>query len=168
MTRALRYNDELRELGSEKARWRLVELMPRDGCVKMFDREKLVEVVKALPAINKDIVDGKLILLRKDAPRLSAAAQNDPKLDKAIESAMYFIRGIEELRNLHCISVNQAYNMATLAPTSKEGEASESLPSRASIYRYLAAKRNDLPILKGDKNKGNRRPRYSEDVVDLV
>ena len=168
MTRSLRYNDELRELGSEKARWRLVELMPRDGCVKLFDREKLIEVVKELTAINKDIVDGKLILLREDAPKLSAAAQNDPKLDKAIENAMSFIGVIKKLMNEHGITVNQAYEMAKLESSSKDGEASEPFPSRASIYRYLAAKRHDLPILKGNQNKGNRLPRYSENVVDLV
>lgn len=168
MKRYLRYNDELRALGSEKARWRVVELLPREGCIKLFDRELLVEVVKKLSAINQDIVEGKLILEREGTPKLSVAAQNDPKLDNAIKQALYFVEVIKAIQQQHGVSVNLAYKMAINDPQFQEGELSDPLPSRASIYRYIAAKRHDLPILKGDKNKGNRLPRYSDDIVDLI
>jgi len=167
MTRALRYNDELRESGSEKARWRVVEPMPLDGCVKLFDREKRIEEVRELSAINDDIVDGKLILLRKDAPKISVAAQDDPKLDHAIKRVMNHVRVIEELQKKHIISINMAYKIARQEPEGA-AEVTESLPSRASIYRYAKAKRSDLPPLVGDRNKGNRLPRYNENVTDLI
>lgn len=167
MTRALRYNDELRESGSEKARWRVVEPMPLDGCVKLFDREKRIEEVRELSDINDDIVDGKLILSRKDAPKISAAAQDDPKLDHAIQQVMTHVRVIEELQKKHGISINMAYKIAKQEPGGAAG-ATEGLPSRASIYRYAKAKRSDLPPLMGDKNKGNRLPRYDENITDLI
>lgn len=167
MTGTLRHNDELSELGSETARWRVIELLPREGCLKLFDRERRVEEFKSLAEINNDIVDGKLILQRKDAPKVSVAAQADPKLDQAIQHAMTNVRAIEELQRKHGISMNQAYKMARQVPLS-DAENTAPFPSRASIYRYAKAKRSDLPPLIGDKNKGNRLPRYNSDVEDLV
>jgi putative transposase len=127
--------------------------MAADGCVKLFDRENVVEVIRELGAINNDIVDGKLVLHREGIPKLNAASQNDPKLDTAIKRALFFVEVIKALQKQYGISVNMAYKMAMNEPQCQQGEASEPLPSRASIYRYLAAKRNDLPILKGDQNK---------------
>lgn len=168
MTRSLRYQDELREHGHEHARWRVVEFMPKEGCVKLFDRELLTEVVRKLPVINKDIVDGRLHLLREGAPKKSAAVQSDPSLDMANKRALSLVGVIQSLQKQHSVSINKAYKMAVDAHVQADGEASEPLPSRASIYRYLESKRRDLPIFKGNQNKGNRIPRYSADVVDLV
>lgn len=168
MKRYLRYNDQLRELESDSARWRVIEILPIEGCIKLFDRELFVEVVKKLSDINQDVVDGKLLLQRDGAPKLTAAAQNDPKLDNAIKQALHFVEVIKSLQDQYDISVNSAYKMVINKPKIRKNVLLYSIPSRASLYRYIAAKRDDLPILKGDKNKGNRVPRYGDEILDLI
>lgn len=167
MTRTLMYNDELREKGSEKTRWRVVESKLCDGYIKLFDREKHAEEFVLLSAINDDIIDGKLSLLRKNAPKLTAAAQDDPKLDQAIQCVMAHVRFLEDLQKKLGISMAQAYKIAT-QKAATEVEMTTPFPSRASIYRYIKAKRCGIPPLAGDKNKGNRLPRYNSNITDLI
>lgn len=167
MTRTLRHNDELCEPGRETARWRVVDPRSIDGYIKLFDRDNHVEEYKLMSDINAGIIDGKYILLRKNAPKINVPAQDDTKLDEAIQRAMGHVRLIEKIQRKHGISLAGAYKMA-MRESSIDTEDAMPLPSRASIYRYAKAKRNDMPPLMGDGNKGNRLPRYKSDIVDLV
>lgn len=167
MTRTLRSNDELCEPGVEVARWRVVEPRPIDGFIKLFDRDNRVEEFRLMGAINNDIIDGKLILRRKDAPKITVVAQNDPDLDKSIQHAMSQIRLVEKIQRKHGVTLAKAHEMAKLE-VANGAEETVKLISRASMYRYAKAKRNDVPLLIGNRNKGNRIPRYNPNITDLV
>lgn len=167
MKRNLINNDELRELGGEKPRWRVVESMPLEQCIKLFDRENQIEVIKPMAGINNDIVSGKLVLHRKNTPKLSIAAHDDPELDKSIQRALASVKVIEKLQRKHGASFAGAYKIAKLEGANGPEDGAP-LPSLPSLYRYAKAKRNDMPPLLGNLNKGNRVPRYSTNIVDLV
>lgn len=167
MTHALRYNDELCERGREAARWQVVDPVPRDGWIKLFDKKMHEEKFEALANINEAIVDGKLVLARKQAPRVSVPAQHDPRLDEALAQVMAQVRLVEQLQKKYQVSLAKAYVYAKQEYESAP-PASGPFPSRASIYRYAKAKRSGLPLLLGDKNKGNRKPRYSAPIRELI
>lgn len=50
----------------------------------------------------------------------------------------------------------------------KETGAALILTTATTKLARSSAKRRGLPILRGDKNKGNRTPRYSRDVIELI
>lgn len=167
MMRALMINDELRERGQATARWQVVDPKPRDGWIRLFDREIHQDQYKSLSAINDAIVDGRLVLCRSHAPRISVAAQNDPKLDRKLATARASVQRVEALQKRYQVSSAKAYDMARQEHAS-ESDGLEPFPSRATIYRHLKASRNGLPLLRGDANKGNRYPRYNTQITDLI
>lgn len=167
MTHALRYGDELCERGRDASRWQIVDPVPRDGWIKLFDKETHQEGYKALSDINDAIVAGILMLARKNGPRVSVPAQHDPTLDMAIAQVMEHVSQVERLKKKYQVSLAKAYALAR-EEHKGEGAARGPFPSRASIYRYIQAKRNGLPPLVGAKNKGNRNPRYGAAITELI
>ncbi|MGF6465122.1 Mu transposase C-terminal domain-containing protein [Paraburkholderia youngii] len=167
MKRSLLHNDELRELGQETARWQVIDPTPRDGYVKVFDRESHQETYHALSEIADGIVDGRLVLVRRGAPRVSAAAQNDPELDDELQLAQACLREVEQIEKKYGVSFRRAYEIAREEHNSAP-DRTDAFPSRATLYRYGKARRNGLPLLRGDGNKGNRTERYDQQVVDLI
>lgn len=95
---SLQANDELREQGQATARWQVVDPKPRDGWIKLFDLTTHQDQYKPQSDINEAIVDGRLVLCRNRAPRISAAAQNDPKLDRKLATARASVQRIEALQ----------------------------------------------------------------------
>ncbi|MFT4063327.1 hypothetical protein [Paraburkholderia sp.] len=167
MKRSLLHNDELREQGQGTARWQVIDPTPRDGYVKVFDRESHQETYKALSEIADAIVDGRLVLVRRGAPLVSAAAQNDPELDEELQLAQACLREVEQIEKKYGVSFRRAYEIAREEHNS-EPDRTDAFPSRATLYRYGKARRNGLPLLRGDGNKGNRTERYDQQVVNLI
>lgn len=167
MRRSLRHNDELREQGHETARWQVIDPTPRDGWIKVFDRKEHQETYKPLSEIHDAIVDGRLALDRRGAPRVSAAAQADPALDTELQLAQACLRKVEQIQKKYKVSFRRACEIAEQEHNLETG-STESFPSRATLYRYAKANRNGLPLLRGDANKGNRLPRYNGQIVDLI
>ncbi|CAJ3214479.1 hypothetical protein [Burkholderia pseudomallei] len=112
MKRSLLRDDELREQGQETARWQVIDPTPRDGWVKVFDRDKHQDTYRALSEIRDGIADGRLVLLRRGAPRVSAAAQDDPRLDEAFQMAQACLRKVEQIQKKYGISFRKAYEIA--------------------------------------------------------
>src|SRR5690606_30467765 len=154
MSRVLRMNDMLCAPGSHDAVWQVVDATPRDGWVKLFGFEQHQEEYQRISAINDALVAGELVLRQKAAPRVTAAAQNDSELDERLRIAMRQVRVIETLKRKFKVSTGAAYEM-TRAKT-KLVESDVPLASRATIFRYMKAKQNGMPLLRGPKNKGNR------------
>jgi putative transposase len=165
--RALLRNDELREQGQETARWQVIDPTPRDGYVKVFDRVSHQEMYKAISEIADAIVDGRLVLVRQGAPRVSAAAQNDSRLDEQLKMAQACLHKVEQIERRYGVSFRRAYEIAREEHVSEPG-CMDTFPSRATLYRYAEAKRKGLALLRGDGNKGNRTERYNEQIVDLI
>lgn len=166
MRRSLMLNDALREPGKDEALWQVVDATPRDGWIKLFNFHTHQEEYQSLSDINDALVNGRLALHRPSAPRVSVAAHNDPKLDESLQTALAHVRLIENFQRKYHVSLARAYAMAKEDAALTQPDMS--FVSRATMYRYVQAKQNGLPLLRGDKNKGNRNPRYDERIYDLV
>ncbi len=163
---ALRAGDELREPGSETARWQVVDPIPRKGRVKVFDSQAYADVYKPFAEINAAISSGSLVLKRPKAPRVSLAAQLDPVLQSDLARLQRHLAQVQALQEDCHTSWARAYALAR--KDHEKHEAADPFPSRATIYRCLKRQRNGLPLLRGDKNKGNRLPRHSQGLRDLI
>jgi putative transposase len=166
MNHGLRVNDRLRTPESSEPHWEVVDPIPRRGYVKVFDLEKHREEFRKFSEINDAIIDGALILERVRAPRVTPAAQDDPELERCTKQAMDHLARVEEIRKRDQVSFNVAY-FRTLDEFNQAADASN-FESRATLYRYALNARLGLPLIRGNKNKGNRAPRYSADVIQLI
>ena len=162
---SLRAGYELKSRGADSARWRIVDPIVRDGVVKVFDRQTRAETFELVDEINTNIARQDLILVREDMPRISVVMQADPKLDQRIQMARGWLTMVEGIQRKYKCSFNAAYKTAA---GDDGGSPANDLPSRAALYRIRSNVSKDLPVYRGDKNKGNRMPRYSEQVITLI
>ncbi|WP_430226905.1 Mu transposase C-terminal domain-containing protein [Paraburkholderia tropica] len=167
MKHTLLLHDRLAPPKNHKAYLEVLDPNPRDGCIKVFDAAERKDRYVEMAGIISDIHEGKLTVLRAGKPRFSLAAQPE---DKALHERGRFIR--EVLRRIQAIqkqrglSFRQAYRLAT--DEYAQEEASHPLPPLTAMYRHRRADIAGLPALRGDKNKGNRMPRYPREVDNTI
>lgn len=166
MSRYLRPGDVLRTPGENGQRWRVMNAFLLDGAYKLYDYQDRVEVYRSTLDISADIESGRVVLERKFAPAVSAATHNDLQLCEQIQRALSQLHDVENLSRDLCLSFAEAYEVAKA--TALEKDPTVVYASRATLYRYRNRKRNDLPVLQGSLNKGNRTQRYDQPVHDLV
>ncbi|AWB34740.1 Mu transposase C-terminal domain-containing protein [Orrella marina] len=166
MNRTLRVNDAICPAGSDLVLYQVVDPHPRGGSIKLFNLDKHQEDYIAWADINQALVDGTLVLKRKNAPRVSPAEQDDPKFAEELRTAMEQVKSIKAIQRKFNVSFSKAYAIAT--SDSRHAVTDIAWKSRATLSRYLISDRNGVPLLRGSKNKGNRTPRYGQAVVDLV
>lgn len=167
MTRALFANDELMEPGLERARWQVMDPRPRDGCIKLFDRESHQDKYELFEDINQALVEGRLVLVRKGTLSTTVPLKSNTELDESMQRAIRLVATLKGLMAQLGVSLHAAYDYAKKEQL-QGADAVGSFPSKATIYRYFKASRDGLPLLKGEKYKGNRTARYSEAITNLV
>lgn len=160
-------HDSLKVAGETDARWRVLDPVVRDGMIKLYDRRSKTEHYQDFGEINAKIVSNEIVVVRKDAPLISVATQADPQLQARIAGALEALQVVKTIQSQYRISFSAAYEEA-IGSRRSPALCSSSLPSKQTLYRYRAAARSGYSILRGDKNKGNRTPRYSPEVVSLV
>ncbi|MBS0355504.1 MAG: DDE-type integrase/transposase/recombinase [Proteobacteria bacterium] len=169
MNHTLLQQDRLAPPENHAAYFEVLDPHPRAGCIKVFDAEKREERYVDVQRLVADLHAGKLTVLRTGKPRFSHAAQPE---DTALHERSAFIRSvmlrIRDFREKLGISFLQAYRYAAEEYAQTATPQSPPFPSQSAIYRYRRADVAGLPALRGDKNKGNRGPRYSQDVISTI
>lgn len=169
MTHTLLQRDRLAPPKNHAAYLEVLDPHPRAGYIKVFDAEKREERYVDAQRLVVDLHTGKLTVLRTGKPRFSHAAQPE---DSALHERSAFIRSvmqrIRDFRKKLGISFLQAYRYAAEAYDQTATPQSPPFPSQSAIYRYRQADVAGLPALRGDKNKGNRQPRYSQEVISTI
>ncbi|CAB3752462.1 Mu transposase C-terminal domain-containing protein [Paraburkholderia humisilvae] len=161
--------DRLAPPGNRDAYLEVLDPHPRGGCIKVFDAEKREERYIEIEDIAADIHAGKKTLLRAGKPRFSHAAQpGDKALDERSLFAYEVIRRIQNIQTQRGISCLQAYQLAAEEYGHDASPLSRPFPRLSTIYRYRRHDMAGLPVLRGNKNKGNRVPRYPQEVVDTI
>jgi putative transposase len=125
------------------------------------------EVVK-YSELSARVSAGELALRRPGAPRISPARQQDPALEQDSARALALVNRIHRYSERSGVSVHRAYQAVRKSFTTVEKSAARGFPSRATVYRQIAALRNGRPVLCGSANKGNRLARYSDEVTQLI
>jgi putative transposase len=167
MTRTLLLHDRLVPPRNHDAYLEVIDPSPRGGCIKVFDAAERKDRYVATEDIFSDVHDGKLTVLRSGKPRFSLAAQPD---DKALHDRSHFIlealRRIQAIQRQRGVSFLQAYRLAK--EEFGQQAASGSFPPLSAMYRYRKSDLAGLPVLRGNKNKGNREPRYPKEIDNTI
>ncbi|SOE64329.1 Integrase core domain-containing protein [Burkholderia sp. OK233] len=167
----LRTGDKLAPPGKPERYFEVRDSRLHAGTIQLFDAEKRADQYVEYDDIRARISEGSLVLHRKGMPRVSIAAQHDdPKLHGKVRLLNDALRRIDAIREQRGLSFNAATTLAREAYVMEN--AHEPLvcpfPSRATLYRAHRNQLLGLPVLKGDKNKGNATARYSKDLVEFV
>lgn len=167
----LRAGDKLALPGNTENYFEVLDGHIHSGTIQIFDAEKRESRYVEYEGIRAQISEGTLVLHRKGMPRVSIAAQyHNPALHDQVRLLTYVLRRIDEIREQRGISFDAAI------PLARDAYAKERVgqllvrpfPSRATLYRAHKNQRLGLPVLKGDRNKGNTTARYSKELVEFV
>lgn len=169
MNRSLLLHDRLVPPKNHDAYLEVLDPHPRGGCIKVFDAEKREDRYIKIEEIYADIHAGKRTVLRTGKPRVSHAAQSD---DQELHERNRFVRTvmrcIREIQKRQGVSFLEAYRRAAEEYRQEATPKSPPFPPQSTMYRYRKSDMAGLPVLRGNKNKGNRCPRYPQEVVNTI
>lgn len=170
MSRTLRLHDKVASLQKPDAYLEVLDTKPKKGWIKVFDAEKHEERYVEALKLQSEIHDGLLTVLRPGRPRVSLAAQaTDKVLIEQNSNIRKIMRDICDIQRQWGCSFLQAYCRAKELYQQQQGSPlAQPFPTRATIYRYRQKELAGFPALLGDKNKGNRSARYSDDVINII
>lgn len=171
MISTLHRGDRLTQPGKPESYWEVISGVIHAGTVEIFDSEKLTSRYVDESKIRAGISAGTLILQRKGMPRVGIAAQqDDPVLLTRVRQLQDALRQIEEIQKQLDKSFDAAMSIARkdYAREYANDPLANEFPSRATLYRAHRNQLLGLPVLRGDKNKGNTTPRYSDTLIDFI
>lgn len=167
----LRAGDKLALPGKTDSYFEVLDARLHAGCIQLFDSEKRADRYLEYDDIRARISNGTLVLHREGVPRVSVAAQYDnPVLHDRVRLLTHALRRIDQIREQRGVSFDAAI------PIARDSYAKERaglllvgpFPSRAALYRAHKNQRLGLPVLRGDKNKGNATPKHPKELVEFV
>ncbi len=167
----LRCGDRLTRPLQPDIYWEVLDSRIHAGTIHIFDADKREARYVDEAGIRAGISAGSLVLHRKGMPRVGIAAQyNNPALHARVRLLQDALRRIETIQRQLDLSFDAAIPRAReeyLAENAANLVAS-AFPSRATLFRAHKNQLLGLPVLKGDKNKGNTTPRYSGELVEFI
>ncbi|MDQ7746897.1 hypothetical protein [Hydrogenophaga pseudoflava] len=160
-------NDHLYVRGDDM-RYVVTDAIPTAGRIRLFDERSEKEVFFKLSDLQKNVASGEWVHERPGyrPPKVSPQVQKDTALDEKTRHILSIVQEIRRLTKSASISVLQA--IERVRANHNKGRAAGRFPSNPTIYRLLTRNRNDLPLYSGHKNKGNRLPKRSREVRQLV
>jgi putative transposase len=167
----LRAGDKLALPGKPESYFEVLDSRLHAGSIHLFDAEKRSDCYIDYGDVCARISEGTLALHRKGMPRVSIVAQyENPALHEQVRLLTYVLRRIDEIREQRGVSFGAAIPLARdVYAMERAGRLLvRPFPSRATLYRAHRNQLLGLPVLRGDKNKGNVTNRYSQELVEFV
>ena len=167
----LRSGDKLALPNNSESYWEVLDGRIHAGTIHIFDAVKRAARYVDEAGIRNGISDGSLVLHRKGMPRVGIPAQND---NPVLQARVRLLHDI--LRRIEAIQSHLDLSFAAAIPKAREDFQEENVnnpvvsafPSPATLYRAHKNQLLGLPVLKGDKNKGNHTLRYSDELVEFI
>lgn len=165
----LHLNDEIFDLSRQEVTMVVTSTHLPQGRIRVMKLDDDSEGVLQLQALHELISAGEIAIRRPHAPLVSPAMQADARLDTATADALRITHEVRDYSRRYSVSTCDAYKQIRQKydATNFSGQ-SGAFPSRATIYRYLHSERAGLPLLCGNKNKGNRTRRHDASVESLI
>jgi putative transposase len=167
----LRAGDKLVRPNQPDSYWEVLDGRIHAGTIHIFDAGKHQARYVDEANIRAGISDGSLVLQRKGMPRVGMAAQYDnPALHARVRLLQDALRRIEAIQKQLDLSFDAAIPRARedYLKENADNPVASAFPSRATLFRAHQKQLLGLPVLKGDKNKGNTTSRYSDELVEFI
>ncbi|MBK1684209.1 integrase catalytic domain-containing protein [Rhodoferax fermentans] len=167
----LRRGDKLALPNQTEHYWEVLDTCSHAGTIHVFDSDKREARYVDEAGIRAGLSNGSLILRRQGKPRVNVAAQYEAsELHANVCHLHDVLRRIDAIQRKLDLSFDAAISRARENYTKENSNNSEAIkfPSRATLYRAHKNQLLGLPVLKGDKNKGNATSRYSKELRDFI
>lgn len=167
----LRAGDKLTLPGNPDSYFEVLDGRIHAGTIHIFDAAKREARYMDEAGIRARISAGTLMLHRKGMPRVGIVAQYDnTELHSKVRFLLDVLRRIHSIQTQRGLSFDAAIPLARIAYAKENADEPEvcAFPSRATLFRAHKNQLLGLPVLKGDKNKGNSTARYSRELVEFV
>lgn len=161
MQRGLKKGDVLKETTSGKE-FCVMDSIQFDGRISLLDRQSNQPLYWPSQDIYQRISNQMFTVVRKDAPAVSLVEQDSPSFLARLKWATQSLQKVLQTASELGVSFDKALHLV------REEHKGERLPTRSAFYRFKKRYQSGLPVLKGDKNKGCRRPRYQAELYELI
>lgn len=168
MNRHLKTGDLLVDARYAESGWRILSAEPVDGYLKLFNRADHTERYWSVQEIKNKVQKGEWRHQRDSDPAVSAVEQRDPNYTADLKFALSCLREVETAMQTLACSFHKAYQLVLHEHRTSVIASRRPFPSQATLYRYRDAQLQEHVPLVGDKNKGNRQPRYRKDAEDII
>lgn len=167
----LRSGDRLVTAGKPDNYFEILDGRIHAGTLQIFDAERRESRFIEEAIIRSGLSKGEIVLHRKGMARVGVVSQHD---DPAFQAKVRFIQNT--LRRIDSIQRKCSLSFSAAIPVARTAYMEENtgdvlaaaFPSRATLFRARKNQLLGLTVLKGDKNKGNSTPRYSQDLVEFI
>ncbi|NVD74577.1 transposase [Duganella sp. BJB488] len=167
----LRSGDRLVTAGKPDNYFEILDGRIHAGTLQIFDAERRESRFIEEATIRSGLSKGEIVLHRKGMARVGVVSQHD---DPAFQAKVRFIQNT--LRRIDSIQRKCSLSFSAAIPVARTSYMEENtgdvlaaaFPSRATLFRAHKNQLLGLTVLKGDKNKGNSTPRYSQDLVEFI
>lgn len=160
----LKSNDELFDVDLQEVTMLVTNPKVGKGRVRVLMLKDDTEKVLKHDDIRALVAAGSMRVMTPGAPKVHPTRQTTPGLHAANALALKIASEVAEHARRRGVSTCAAYEAVKKKRQSEGGI----FPSRATVYRYVTAQKKGLPPLHGAANKGNRKPRHTDDVVELI
>ena len=160
--------DELFAASNNEALYQVEICLPRIQSIKALDLNRRTEVILEESELRQQIASGHLRVRRHGVVLTAPKTKRSVEEDAATLANLRVLSALNSMRKQRDQSFNKAYDTLREHFLAGQAPAIAVLPSRSHAYRLWNLERRGLPTRKGNAAKGNRTPRYSDEVLKVV
>lgn len=163
--------DELVQSSTGHALYVVERVQPRIQRIEVLDVERRQKDLLDETELRSQVAAGDIRVRRRGVDwetGLDRRSDTDSKVHETHQALMRFLKELKRLRSDCGVSFNRAYEILVKEAGSVESTDEKKLPSRSHAYKLWKRDRDGLPLHKGHAAKGNRTPRYPEEVLNKV
>ncbi|MBK6851970.1 MAG: hypothetical protein IPG93_10195 [Burkholderiales bacterium] len=140
-----------------------------DGHVKVYDKKLRQERFEDYESLRQRVASGTLVIDKPNRPSLRVQISTTKADDDALLRAKELVARLRQRMKRYQVSASKAYDMLVEDNEAlPEAEQREDLPSKATIFRWLARDRDGKPLLTPNSAKGNRTCRHSDELCEFI
>lgn len=137
--------------------------------LKVVDEGTWTEKYIDIHELRRDLASGAKEIRIPGGVSASKLLRPNEEVDEKNQVAMQLIAKLEEMMRNEGLTFNKAYLKLSVAwEETTEIEGLAKIPTRSWVYKLFARHKRGQPLLSADSVKGNRVPRYSEPVRELI
>lgn len=161
--------DELVRRDTGDALYQVVVRIPRIRSIRVLDLEQEEERSLKEDSLRRLVAAGELRVVRKGLDReRHVARRQSPADDEKLQAATRFVRTLDQTRKQFGVSLSKAHAMLVEQNAAAHEPDRLWVPSLSHALRLWGRFLNGQPLRLGDVNKGNRTPRYDDEVIGAV
>lgn len=171
MSKGFLPGDELVQSTTGRVLYVVERVQPRIQRIEVLDVERRQKDLLDETELRSQVAAGDVRVRRRGVDwetGLDRRSNTDSQVHETHQALMRFLKELKRLRRECGVSFKRAYEILVKEAQSVEETGAKKLPSLSHAYKLWKRDRDGLPLHMGNAAKGNRTPRYAEEVFSKV